>query len=293
MSIPQNFKNRIVPFDSLIGKNLDGSIFRYVNRESSESQKENHESKIAALREAHARLGISAQFIEAHKTGSGSIKILYDFFDSHDLNLARLGGTYWEFLEKKLREGLKPDKKLYAVFCTRSRMMRPLGFNTRKKSTWEYTEDDYQIFNRWLVLCFDERATDIIFAFLSLGTAIEDRIFEIDLGKLYSGNLGGRPKKFDFATSKGRTQFRKMLEEKAIELRLSREWDAADIEEYFERKWKGEAAKYLRRRRAIELWLKKAGCPAPPGRRKKEAVTDIAVREISNLPEKSKSSRLV
>lgn len=271
MSTPQDVRNRIIPFDSLIGTNLDGVTFRYINRESNETQELHHDAKFEALREAHVSLGIAASFDKERHTGSGSLKILYDFFDFHLLDMARLLGTYWKFLEEEIRKGLDktaPGKKLYIVFCTLSRLMRPAKFHQNDVRTWDYTERDYEIFNRWLIHCFGERAKDIIFVMLRLGTPREDRGYETFLGMHYSGNLGGRPRKFDFGTPKGRRQFKKLLEQEAIELRRSCGMNGSEILRHFERTWQGEAAKYLAKKRTIQDWLNKARCPANPGRPK-------------------------
>ena len=273
--IPPAFQDRIIPFDSLIGKNHDASIFRYFNRESTKGQEAKHIAKIKAMEAAHASLGVNSPFIKEPYTGSGSLKILYDFFDSPDLNLGRLQGTHWEFLERELRNGLdqvSPGQTLYAVFPTRSRLMRPPGFDTRKKSTWKYDEDDHKILFRWLDHCFGERAKDIVFALLYMGTAVEDRGYEIGIGMDHSGNMGGCPKQFDFSTSARRTQFRDMLEEEAIALRRSQGMNGGQIERHFKQTYKGEAAKHLRKIRRIEGWLQKAGCPAKRGRPEKESI---------------------
>lgn len=271
MSVPKVFQDRVVSFDSLVETNLDGAIFRYFNRESSKSQEKNHEPKIAALRAAHASLGINLPFVIAGYTGSGNLNNLHEFLDSRDRSLLRLAGTYWDFFEKELRGALDqtaPGKTLYLVFCTRSRLMRPPGFDTRKKTTWDYDQDDFEIFERWLVHCFGERAKDIVFAFLFLGTPTEDRAYEIKIGKDYWKNPGGRPKKISIPD---RRRFRESLELEAVDLRLSTGMNGCQIFRYFKQKYKGKEAAYLVKEREIQVWLEDAGCSAKPGRPKKES----------------------
>lgn len=254
---------QIVTFESLADKDLTDAEFLLFNRESRATQEHGHEAKMEALRIAHASLGIKPPILEDSVIGSGKLDILAGKSTSSP--------DYFDWLRKRIRSGLEKTpfgKPLFVMFATRSRLMRPMGYDYRKAPMIPYAERDYDLFNDWLHRSFPERTKDIVFVVLKLGDPKEERGFETKLGKDFFENPGGRPR--NLKTAKGRKQFKKMLCDEAIGLARTQGMNAVEILRFFEEKYKSEllAVKLIGARRMEQL-LKKAGCHSKPGRPKK------------------------
>jgi len=163
-------------------------------------------------------------------------------------------------------------------------VIRPMDYQHDDVTTWDYTEIDEKLFGEWLHLCFGADAKRIIFVLLHEGTPVEDRKFEINLGKMYSGNSGGRPRKIKvYDEFEG---FNAVFNENAIEeeaVRFAREFgmNAAKIRRYFVSKMTDEQVDNLVDLRMFQIYLKKAGVETKRGKPK-----NIKISEENKVPGK-------
>ena len=248
--------------DSLIGK----KHFIFCNRESSRKQKKKHVPKNAALTDAHAIIGVSTPFVELNCEERGNVEYLRDFFTIHR-SATQLHSTYWGKLKNWIDMGLAnvlPGESLHVVFCTLSRLMRPIGFDPRDKTTWTYSIADCDFLERWLIYNFGSRAGNIIFVMLN-AVPDGDRACETAVGMYYQNRKGGRKRRLD--TRQKRKNFKKKLRREIVRLAGSRKMYAPDIRQIFINSFP-EMPFSLRR---IQDWMRQEGVERRVGRPPKTA----------------------
>jgi hypothetical protein len=243
-----------VHIDKLFSTTVGDKRYVYINRQSDEKNAHGHERYKPLLAEAHARLSPDESFKPHFFTGSGCVGILLDAFNSGDVGV-RLAGTYFEELRNALQNNLPniPGRKLCVVFPSIDRIFRPLGYDPRGgASTWNYTDGDFAIFQRFLDHFFDARVADIQFVVIDDATPSQNRSNATRLGQSHTGRRGGRP--------------RQIPSPKKEALRLAREhgWNAGRIRRHLLRH------KIQQSIRTIQLWLAGVGLESEPGRPKKE-----------------------
>lgn len=246
----------IVPIESLIDKNLSVTSFVWLNRESSVKQESHHAPKKEELKKAHQRLFDSdAPFNYFQITASGRI-------EADLLEFPSFSPLYFMWLKEKIQAGLESTvsgESLYIVFCTRSRLMRPEGYDSEDKNTWDCTERDYDVFGCWLLRSFGERVKDIVFAMLFMGTAAEDRGYESRLGMIAAGRMRGRPRKNGLTASD-----RRRLKVEVIALAVSSAQNATRIFLHLGDKYCG--GKLPISLRTVQHWVKIANLSKKRGR---------------------------
>jgi hypothetical protein len=177
----------IISYADFLNEKTGSDTIVFANRESSRSQKDNHDSKEVLLKLVYGGLKLDVPFK------------MYPFEGSGRLCFVNVKGSYFDKLKRfiwvKLHQ-LPPGKKLYILFVTRSRLMRPAGYDPNNQSaTWMYQEDDYLAFNQWVRDSFSTRTNDVRFVPLFHLSPADDRYFETWLGKFYKqcwNNYGKR-----------------------------------------------------------------------------------------------------
>jgi len=261
------FPVRIVSLESIRDEIPRDATILWMNRESSPSQESNHAPKFDALKKAYTRLHIESPFVENKYTGRGYIttirKYLVDF--EFDIEYApHIDPGYFGWFADEIRKGLRqtpPGKMLYVVFCTKSRMIRPMGHKNRNAQTWDYTADDREIFSRWLHLHFGSQVQNITFVLLHEGSPASDRGYESRLSMVYYNRWGGRPRRTPNTPEKRRRFIRKLRNE-SIELATECNMNAGNILDHHTNKYRQVPIK-LRR---IQLWLAEEGVSTSSGR---------------------------
>jgi len=180
------------------------------------------------------------------------VSILRNAFNSGDIGIA-LAGTYFEKLANALKRELQNTKKLRVVFPSLDRIFRPLGYNPKGgTSTWNYTDEDYALLQKWLEHALGARATDVQFAVIDDSPAGVVRSNSIKSGQRHTGRRGGRPKQI-------------APKEEALRLAKEKGWNSGRIHRHLIKQYKFEMSV-----RVIQKCLKKAGLQAKPGRPKGE-----------------------
>jgi hypothetical protein len=228
--------------------------YTYFNRQSDTSNAYGNERYVPMLAKEHARLSPNAPFNPHLFIASGDIKILRNAFSSGDIEAA-LAGTYFEQLAHALKCELQKAtvQKLCVIFPSIDRIFRPAGYDPKGGTpTWNYCEEDYAIFQKFLDHFFRERAVDIQFALLDDSPPTITRSNAIKSGQRHTGNFGGRPKKHN-----------PTIDTKVESLRLAEAhaWNAARIRRYFRNQYKMNIPI-----RTIQFWLKDAGLQSRVGR---------------------------
>jgi len=228
--------------------------FIYVNRQSDKENAHGHDRYKSVLAEVHARLSPGEPFTPYLYTGSGNVSILHNAFKSSNIEAA-IKKTYFGWLVNILQRELPstPGEKLYVVYVAIDRIIRPAEYNPIGQGTgsWNYTESDFVIFQKYLDHFFVERASDIIFAVIDDSPPSESRSNAIKAGQKHTGKRGGRPKKI-------------LPKDEAIRLAREHGWNAGQINGYLLDQYK-----ITKSIRSIQDWLKKAGLASKPGRPKK------------------------
>jgi len=269
-----------VSIQSLLGSDLTNASFLWLNRESSPSQESHHAAKIVELRKAHKSLKINTPFVENHFTESGSLRIIEKnlsiALSSSEFPLPQLGG-YFAWLRDQIQDGLNnisEGQTLYIVFCTIDRIMRPLGFKQSDPSTWGYSDDDFDLFTRWLEHCFGRRCDDIKFVTLRNGTPNENHGYLTQSGKIHRGNPGGRPPTKKRESLKGRIHCKKELQGEAICLANLAQMNAKQILNLFKEKYQVTLTV-----RTIQIWLKEKNASKSPGRPQGSKKSESAIQK--------------
>lgn len=180
----------------------------------------------------------------------------YTFTGCAKLTVSNMGkpNGYYADLEKTLWVELQktpPDKKLYVIYPTRTRIARPA-----LHGAWDYSVDDGIAFDSWMGK-FGLRQSDIIFAVLHTGTMLDDRIYESALGTEYQNTI-----KAIWNTKAGRLgrQASRKLKPVALSLR-EQGCSVSDIIRHFEREYPNERTPAPK---TIRDWVKGMRLPKPP-----------------------------
>ena len=227
-----------------------------INRQSSRSNSRGHTAKIAAMKGTDVEAEIPHKPEAYTFVGSGSLKELekHNFFDNPD-KLPK--GCYFAWLRKviiKELQNIPSGMKLLVKVHSLDRLFRPLPFDAKKPETWEYTEEDHDMFDRYVNTCFGDWAKDIVFVPLNKGTALDIRRLQSAIGQ--ENGKGGRP-----STIQKSYRVKPFLNDKAVELAKNNKWNARQIADYFYQRHKRRITD-----RAIRGWLQEAGVAAPKGR---------------------------
>ena len=244
----------IISAKELVGIDWSACGVLFLNRESSDSQSDNHGAKIHALRKLHRELGIPTCFRAEIFTGSNSLRYLDD-----------PSNKFFPNLQRAIHDALSSTHgTLYVFFTCLDRLMRPFGFDkNRYHETCTLTAADYQIFWDWMVRHFRDRANDVVFVTLNDVTEL-DGSYATRSGMRYKGNMGGRPKKQKTRIDQ-RTSTR--LQKLTIHLAATTSMDATDIWAYFVNM--GESVSYS----AVKSWLQKNKLSRNRGKRKQKTFT--------------------
>ena len=225
-----------------------------MSRQSDGHNAHGHDRYKSVLADAHARLSPGEPFYPYCHTGSGNVGILHNAFSSRNVGTA-IRKTYFGWLANILKNELPcmPGQKLYAVYISIDRIIRPAEYNPSGQGTdsWNYTESDFDIFQKYLVHFFGERASDIIFAVIDDSPPSESRSNAIKAGQKHTGRRGGRPKKI-------------LPKDEALRLAREHGWNAGQINGYLLDQYK-----ITKSIRTIQDWLKKAGLASKRGRPKR------------------------
>ena len=235
-----------------------------INRQSSRNNSRGHTAKIADMKETNVEAGVVDKPETYTFVGSGSMKELekYNFFDNPDKLPRR---CYFAWLRDVIRKELQntpSGMKLIVKVHSLDRLFRPLLLDPKKPETWEYTEADFDMFDRYVNTCFGDRAKDIVFVPLNKGTALDIRRLQSTIGQ--EKGKGGRPTLIQKSY-----RVKQFLEDEAVELRL-RGWNSKKITDYLNDKYKivRETGRGICDR-TVRNWLKSRGVPSPRGRQKK------------------------
>jgi hypothetical protein len=209
------------------------------------------------LADEHARLSPDITFRQYCYTGSGNVSILRNAFKSRYVKAA-IKRTYFGWLLNILEDELNdsPGQKLYVVYPSIDRIIRPAGYKPTGKGTdsWNYTVEDFAIFQIYIDHFFGERASSIIFAVIDDSPAPVNRSNAIKAGQRHSGRRGGRPRKIS-------------PKEEACRLAKEKGWNAGQINRYLL-----EQYKIVMSVRTVQKWLKKSGLETKHGRPKKDKI---------------------
>ena len=167
----------IISFADFLNERKEGDIIIPANRESSRSQVHKHDSKEILLRAVYEGLKLQEPFYMLRFNDSGRLCHVND------------KKRYFDKLKQTIQMGLQktpPKNKVYVLFVTQSRLMRPAGYDHKNQSgTWMYSKDDYKIFNQWGEESFSERVDDVRFVILCPLSPVDERSFESWLGRFY------------------------------------------------------------------------------------------------------------
>jgi len=232
--------------------------FIYVSRQSDENNAHGHDRYNPVLAKEHARLSPDTIFRQHCYTGSGNVSILHNAFKSRNVKSV-IRKTYFgwllDILENELQKS--PSQKLYVVYPSIDRIIRPADYEPTGNGTdsWNYTEDDFAIFQRFLDHFFGEQASNIMFSVIDDSPPPESRSNAIKAGQRHTGRRGGRPRK---------------ITPKDEACRLAREegLNAGQINGYLLKEYKINTSI-----RTIQHWLKKAGLESRRGRPKSKHYT--------------------
>jgi len=225
--------------------------FIYVSRQSDKENAHGHDRYKPALAKAHARLSPDVTFRQYCYTGSGNVSILHNAFKSRYVKAA-IKKTYFGWLLNILEDGLQNShgQKLYIVYPSIDRIIRPAEYDPTGKGTdsWNYTEEDFALFQKFLNYFFGDRASDIIFAVIDDSSPSESRSNAIKAGQRHTGRRGGRPRTIS-------------PKDEALQLARDNGWNAGQINGYLFDRYKIQKSI-----RTIQHWLKKAGLESRRGR---------------------------
>jgi hypothetical protein len=167
----------IISYADFQRERTDSDIIIPANRESSRSQKNKHDSKEVLLQGVYNGLKLQEPFDMLRFISSGRLCHVND------------KKRYYDKLKEKVQAALQkaaPGNKLYVLFVTQSRLMRPAAYDHKNQSaTWMYSKDDYEIFNQWVQDSFLDRADDVRFVIFCPLSPDGERSFESWLGRFY------------------------------------------------------------------------------------------------------------
>ena len=153
--------------------------FIYMSRQSDKENAHGHDRYRHTLAKEHARLSTDTTFRQYSYTGSGNVNILHNAFKSRYVEAA-IQKSYFGWLLNILRDELQnsPVQRLYVVYPSIDRIIRPAGYDPTGKGTdsWNYTEEDFAIFQKYLAHFFGDRASEIIFAVIDDSPPPESRV---------------------------------------------------------------------------------------------------------------------
>ena len=225
--------------------------FIFVSRQSENHNAHGHDRYKPMLEKEHARLSSDNAFRQYCYTGSGNVSILHNAFRSRYVKAA-IKKTYFGWLLNILEDELQnsPEQKIYVVYPSIDRIIRPEGYDPKGKGTdtWNYTEEDFAVFQKYLDHFFGNRASDIIFAVIDDSPPEQSRSNAIKAGQRHTGRRGGRPRKIS-------------PQDEAIQLARDKGWNAGKINGYL-----FDQYKIQRSIRTIQHWLQKAGLASKRGR---------------------------
>ena len=168
-------------------------------------------------------------------------------------------GAYYDKLGRVIQTGLQrtpTGNKLYILFVTRSRLMRPSGYDyTNQSATWTYSVGDYKVFNQWVRDAFGARADNVRFVILCPLSPANERYFESWLGKFYQKCLKNIGKRLSRKMSQ---MFRSIV----IGLRKRQGLSTSEIVRHLE-----DVYEQAPKERTIRDWLQRAGLAEKRGRR--------------------------
>ena len=266
---------RIIEYNSLQRDDISPNARAIcVNRESVPTRHHIHNNVLPKLEEACANLGIE-RIGTFPFTVSGKVAALAEdlaLFNAEDESAFFDPWGYFDDLTFSIHKGLLETPKgetLYVFFLTKSRLLRPLGYDYETNPMQSIGEADWKVMTRWLNFCFADRVKDIVFVVLESGTPNEDRGTETRVGMQASGNMGGRPRRLPDNSA---------LKREAIKLATTSKMNVTRAYQLLEEKYGRMPIKL----RAFQLWLekhtailpgrpmgsKKVNCPGSSSRKK-------------------------
>ena len=237
------------------------------------------------MRQEDVLAGNKDETIDRKIVGSGCLDTLskYHFFDAlyPKKVLPKKNGLrkIAQCLEKLLDSG-SPDQKYLIEVYVWSRLFRPRGYNKKDKRTWDYTNDDHDLFRRFIRRWFESESERFIFR------AMHDEEPERCHGRLsklgQKKGRGGRPRAQETPVQKSpKKRIPQEIKDAALQRARVESWTSTQLVAHLCEVYKMELGDRQARR-----WLEKDGINQPPHRpastAKQEA--DIAIHVDSSEP---------
>jgi hypothetical protein len=247
---------------------LTDDVIVMVNRESTSAQDNAHDAKFDFMQSTIGNAG--KQVVKKAFTGSGRLKPLYEFNESHGLDNG-YKGTWFGDLENTIGEAIRqsfPGQRVTVLFLTPDRLARPQNFHPHNTHTWELSATDYGQIDQWLTARLGKHRRSIRFLTCFAGTPEQCRGFKTKISMHYSGNRGGRPKGSKnktprvTLTPKQKTALSKILRAEIPSL-VEMGLNGADCYRYL----KGHYPVVPVSKRTVQKWVtEERGTPGTPGR---------------------------
>ena len=247
---------------------LANDVIIVANRESSGAQETAHDAKFAYMEATIGNTG--KKVIKKAFTGSGRLKPLYDYNESHGLDHGYTN-TWFGFLENVIKETLQqcfPGQMITVLLLTIDRLGRLQNFHPHSKKTWGLSNVDYEQINKWLTARFGKQRRYVRFLTCFTGTPEQCRGFQSQLGMDFWGKSGGRPKGSKnkkprvTLTPKQKTALRKILRTEIPSL-VAMGLNGLECYRYL----KGHYPVVPVQKRTVQRWVaEERGTPGMPGR---------------------------
>ena len=255
------------------------------NRQSSRTNaKRHHTEKLNALKKAdkalYRKTGIAAS-VPFMCECNGSLRQLFKcdfFFSSNPVDTLPRRSYFYRVYRQLLKglDSLQPNERLVVKVFSPDRLFRPFRFQHTDPETYEPLLEDFEIFYDFLVRCFGDRVTDLIFVSLHEGDWVSIKNIQSKLSQ--SNGAGGRPPK--------RKHMPKNIKSEAVQKAVSAGWNATQLVDYL-----GENSISKRQARR---WLADVGASQrshrPPAK-KADIVSKTDSNEQSQIPENKEPKR--
>jgi len=198
---------------------LANDVIIMANRASTAAQEDANDAKFAYMKATIGNVG--KKVIKKAFTGSGRLKPIYDYNESHGLDHGYTN-SWFGFLEDIIKEVQRPPyfpgQRITVLFLTPDRLARPQLFHPHYPQTWELTDTDCKQFEKWMTARFGRQRQYIRFLTCFAGTPNQCRGFQSKISMHHFGKHGGRPKgsrnkkpRVPTLTPKQKTALRKIL----------------------------------------------------------------------------------
>ena len=248
---------------------LAGDVIVLANRASTPAQESSHDAKLDFMQSTLGNVG--TKVLKKAFTGSGRLKPLYDYNESHGLDFG-YKGTWFGDLENALDEVLGqsfPGQRVTVLFLTPDRLARPQKFHPHNPHTWGLTSTDGTQFDQWMTTRFGNRRRYVRFLTFFAGSPGQCRGLQSKIGMQYTGNRGGRPKGSKnkkpriSLTPKQKTALRKVLRAEIPYLVKELKLNGTECYHYL----KGHYPVVPVIRRTVQKWVaEERGTPGTSGR---------------------------